>query len=132
MHDPLLVRCLERFGDLRRKPQRIARGKTTRRARDPLGKCLPFDELHDEEVATVSLLEPEERRDARMVERGERLRLALESRHAVRVGDESLEHQLQRNRAIELGVARAIHLAHSTGAEWAHDLVRAETCASIK
>ncbi len=66
------------------------------------------------------------RHDVRMLERGDRARLALEPRQAVGVVCERFGEQLQRHVAPELGVAGAIHLAHATGAERREDLVMAE------
>ena len=50
-----------------------------------LGERLALDELHDQEVAAVRLLHAEQRRDVRMVERGEHLGFTLESDDAIRV-----------------------------------------------
>ena len=61
-----------------------------------------------------------------MVERREHLRLALESREAFAIAGERVGQDLDRDLASELGVARAIHLAHPAGAERRNDLVRTE------
>ena len=47
-----------------------------------LGQGRALDELHDESTDAVALLEPEDRGDVRMMELGEELRLAFESREA--------------------------------------------------
>ena len=49
-------------------------------------------------------------RDVGMVERRQRLRLALESHHAIGIGRECGGQHLQGDGAVELGIARAIHL----------------------
>ena len=61
-----------------------------------------------------------------MVQRGEQLRLALETREAVRIGREEVGQDLQRDVAIEPRIARAIHLAHAARADERDDFVGAE------
>ena len=67
-----------------------------------------------------------EGRDVRMVERREHLRLAREARDALGVAGEALREDLQRDVAPELGVSRAIHLAHAASPERAGDRIRPE------
>ena len=67
-----------------------------------------------------------------MIERREHLRLAAEPCDAVAVERERLGQNLQRDVAIELCIARAIHLAHPAGPEGGEDFVRAETGARLK
>ena len=62
-----------------------------------------------------------------LAQRGQRRRLALESRESIGIGGHGVWHHLDRNVTTELRIARAIHLPHSTGAEHGHDFVRAET-----
>jgi hypothetical protein len=64
-----------------------------------------------------------------MIERGERVRLALESRKAIRVGCELLREDLERDRPPEPCVDCTIHFAHAAGAERRIDLVDAEAAA---
>ena len=61
-----------------------------------------------------------------MVQRGERAGLALESGQAFGVVCESFRQDFDRDVALELRVARAIHLAHATGANSAGDFIGAE------
>ena len=65
----------------------------------------------------AAVLEAVDLRDVRMIQRGERLRFALEARQAVGVGRERLGQDLDRDVAIELRVARAIDLAHAACAD---------------
>ena len=65
-----------------------------------------------------------------MVEGREDLRFALEPREPVRVGCKRLRQNLQRDVTIELGVSRAVDLAHTTGADLGQDLVLTEHFAS--
>ncbi len=93
--DPALVRGLERLGDLARDRKRFL--ERDRPARDPRVQALAFDELHDEDVTPVHGLEGVDRRDAGVIQRGERLRLALETRDAVPVLEELLGQDLDRD-----------------------------------
>ena len=61
-----------------------------------------------------------------MVERGEHLRFALEPGESFGVAGEGVRQDLDRDVAIQLGIARAIHLAHAAGPHGGEDLVRAE------
>ena len=107
MDDALLVRGFERVGDLLRDRQHV--GERQRTAPDDRGEVLTIDELHHERV----LLDAVDRADVRMVERGEQLRLAREPSQAAGVSRKELGQDLQRNVAIESGVAGAIDLAHA-------------------
>ena len=64
-----------------------------------------------------AVLEAVDRRDVRMVERGEDLRLALEAREPLGIARERVGQNLQRDVAVELGVAGPIDLAHPAGAD---------------
>ena len=77
-----------------------------------------------------AVLEPVDGRDVRMIQRREDFRFALEPRHSFRVSRDRLWQDLDGDIAIELRVARAIYLAHATGAEGGDNLVRTEARAS--
>jgi hypothetical protein len=64
-------------------------------------------------------------RDVRMVERGQRLRLALEAGHALRIAGELVGENFQRDVTVELGVARAVDLPHSAFADQGGHFIRA-------
>ena len=87
---------------------------------------LALDQLQDDRRLAVGFVEAVDRGDIGVVQRREQLRLALESRDAIRVGHESVGEDLDRDVATELGVARAIDLAHPAGAEWRDDFIRPE------
>ena len=140
--DALLVRLLERLGDLPRDWQRLVR--CDRSPLQPLGEVLALDQLHGDQVnrraiAKRGRLEAIELCDVRVVERGEQLRLALEAREPVGVGGERGGQQLQSHLAAEPRVRRAVDLAHAAGADRPDDLVRPEAlsrrdghvCASV-
>ncbi len=63
------------------------------------------------------MFEPEYLCDVRMIERGERLRFALEARETLGVIGERRRQNLQGHVAAELRVAGAIDLAHPAGSE---------------
>ena len=52
-----------------------------------------------------------------MVQRGQRLRLAGEAGEAIGIGRQRRGQDLEGDVAIELGIARAIDLAHPAGAQ---------------
>jgi hypothetical protein len=62
--------------------------------------------------------------DVRVVQRGKRLRLAFEAHQPIGIGRERLGQDFQRDVAIELRIARAIHLTHAACAEAAGDFVQ--------
>jgi hypothetical protein len=62
-----------------------------------------------------------------MAERREHLRFALEARHPELVVGEDIAEDLQRDVASELGIARAVHLAHAPRAEGGDDLANADS-----
>jgi hypothetical protein len=66
-----------------------------------------------------------------VVERREHSRFALETGEAIRIAGEGVRQDLQRDLAIQLGIARAVHLAHAAGPEGGENLVRAEAGAGL-
>ena len=94
--------------------------------RDALRQILALDELHHERVHAAGLLEPIDRRDVGMIQRRERLRLALEPRQAVGVRRERVRQDLDRDLAAERRVRRPIHLPHAAFADRRGDFVDAE------
>ena len=72
-----------------------------------------------------------DRRDVGMVEGGEHLRFSAEPCDAITIKREGVRQDLQRDIAIELGVARAIDLARAPFAEQGHDFVRADASAGV-
>ena len=124
MHDPRLVRRLEPLGDLAADVRRLVDGQ--RPAREPRREVLPGDELHGDEARAPDLVDAVDVREVRMVQRRQRLRLALEApQQLVGVG-QLLGQDLDRYLALEARVPGAVDLAHPPGAEWAEDLVMDE------
>jgi hypothetical protein len=109
---------------LEREPERILDGQCA--SFEAFSERLPFDELHRDEARAVVLIEPLDRGKIRVIERRERLRLALKPDQAIRVFRKVARQSLDRDLATELGVARAPDFAHPAFAERARNLVVAE------
>ena len=77
-------------------------------------------------VVFPDLGEAVDRGDVGMVERGQRLRFALEAHDAIGVCRECNRQDFERDEAVEVGVARAIHLTHAAGTERAQDFMGTE------
>ncbi len=68
-------------------------------------------------------------RDVRVIERGQDLRFAPEARKTIGIIGHRRQQHLDRDVAIQLRVARAMHLAHTAYAQGREDVVRAESSA---
>ena len=119
---PLLVRRFERLGDLSRNRQRLV--ERNRPACDPLRQILAFNEFKDQRFHAIGVFDPVNVCDVRMVQRREHLRFSAEPREAVGIVGDSWQQHLDCDVSIQLGVARAIHLAHPACAERGQDFVR--------
>lgn len=126
MNDTRLVAGLERLGDLFGDRERFVDGNLP--LRDAIGQRRPFDELEDQRAR----LEAVDAGDVGVVQRGENLGLARESGDALGVGRERLRQHLERDVAVERGVAGAIHLAHAALPEGGEDLERPETRSGVE
>ena len=89
----------------------------------------PSTSLHHDRANPIRLFEAVDLRDVRMIQRGEDLRFAAEAGQAFGVVGDTGEEHLDGDVALELGVARAVHLAHSTAPDEGQDFVRAESSA---
>ena len=94
--------------------------------RDDLLQRFALDELHRQEGDAVRLFDRVDRDDAGMIEGGDALRLAREAGTAMGIGGATFEQHFERDVAMQLRIARAIHLAHPAGADQRHDFVRSE------
>jgi len=124
MDDPLLVRPLERIGDLGRVAQHLLRRQ--RAALQALGQRLALEQLHHEVVDPVLGPHVVERANVGMVEAGDGAGLALEALPERGVGSEVGGKDLDRDGALEPRVARAVDLAHPTRPQRREDLVGPE------
>jgi hypothetical protein len=128
--DAFFVRCLERLGDLLRDGQRL--GHRQRAACQAVGERLTVDQFQNEKLRAVRLVQAVDGADVRMIERSEDLRFTAEASDAVGISGETRGQEFQRDVAIQLRVARAVHLAHAACAEGREDLVGAEASAGNK
>jgi hypothetical protein len=131
MNDPFLVRRLNGVDDLAGDAQRLVNSQPRALRRvELLGERLAIHELEDDvrdaSPRIAPLLEAKDLGDVWMIERGQQLRLAREARSALRISDEGVGQDFDGDVAIELGIASAIHLAHSASPKRAEDLVRTE------
>ena len=123
MDDALLVRGVERFGDLPRDVSASAIAQRT--ALETIGERRSLDELQDERRLPPSTSSSAvDRADVRMIERRQQARFAREPGAALRIGGEVRGQNLDRDVATEPAVARAIDLAHAAGAERRDDRCR--------
>ena len=121
-----LVRGLQRQGDLPCDGQHLVQGD--RSLFEAFGEGRALDQLQDQRARAAGLLEAVDLGDVGVVQRGEDPGLSLEARQPVRVGGERLGQHLQRDVAVELRVAGAVHLAHAAGPERAGDVIGADPC----
>ena len=89
-------------------------------------QCRTFNELEYQRVRAPAVFKPVDRRNVLVIQRGQDLRLALEAGEPVRVEGERFGKNFERDVAVELRVARAVHLAHTADAKRIAHLVRSE------
>ena len=121
MDDAFLVSVLHCLRDLPEKRQGFIHGNDP--ARDTFSQRFPFHELHDEKGRALGFFEPIERGDTRMVQRREKLRFTLESQETIFVLRKLRGKQLDRHFPPQLGIVRAIDLAHPALADLFDDFV---------
>src|SRR5262249_31450385 len=124
MNDPLLVSRFNGILNLRRNAQRFI--DWNRAAGQSFGESFPVDELKDEKLRLFKLAKIENRRDMRMIQRRQHLRLTLESCDTVRIASERFRKYLDRYVTFQPQVARAIDITHAAGADETHNLVIAD------
>ena len=104
----------------------VERRREEKRTASTLCALDPESSAHDEGGSDRGLFQAVDLRDVRVIQRGERLRFAFESRQSIRIVGERVGKNLQRDVTIEFRVPRAIDLAHPTRAERGDDLVGSE------
>jgi hypothetical protein len=127
MDNTFVVRSVERLRNLTRNRER--RVERHRPARDSSGEIFALDKFHHQEVAAGRLFQSKQRRDVRVMDRGQQLRLALEARRSIAIAREAVRKDLQRDKPPEFGVSGFVDLAHPPGAERRQDLIDTERCA---
>ena len=130
MDDALLMRGFESLGDLLRDWQRLV--DWDRALCKALRQVVTFDQFHHEGVQAGRLLEAVNRGDVGMIQRRERLRLALETCQAFGVRGERARQDLDRDLSAQRRVGGAIHLTHAPFANRGRDLVDAEAGAGTE
>ena len=129
MDDARRVRGGQRIGRLREVVERPLQIAATRI--DHLTQRFTPDQLHRDEVdhlpgTGVPLADFIDRQQVRMVQGRGRARLLNESRQAAGVPGERLRQDLNRDRAVKLGIVGAIDLAHAAAAQQRTDPVTAK------
>jgi hypothetical protein len=104
MHDAGFVRGLDACGDLSAHLQRLVHGQ--RAAREARGKGLARDELQHQVAVSLDLLDPVDAGHVRVVERRQQAGFAFEASEAFGVLCETIGKRLDRDVALEAGVAR--------------------------
>ena len=124
VHDAAAVRGIERSGDLGAEGEHLVDGQ--RPFPQPVGERLALEVLHDQEVDAVLVSHVEEGADVGVLEARDRLGLALQPLLELGAVRQVRGQHLDRDRALEPGVAGAVHLAHAAGAGGLFDSIRAE------
>ena len=124
VHDALLMRGVERLGDLPGNLERLARAASGRRR--AARQRLPVDVFEDQEPRALILFESVDAGDVRMVQRCQELRLAGEAGDVLGIAGQRFGQRLDGDRAAKLGVAGAIHHSHAARAQGRRHFIRTD------
>ncbi len=113
----------ETVGHLDTQIEHFADGQ--RRARQEVAHRRPFDEFRDDEGRSIVRADVVDRDDVGMIQRARGLRLVEEALLARRIGA-GARQDLDGDRAVQTGIARAIHFAHPAGTQQGDDFIRPE------
>ena len=127
MDDAPGVGLFESLGDLLRDTEGFFKGD--RPSVESLLDVLTLDQLEDEEGLNVGLLQPVDRADVRVVQRGEELRLAAKAAESLFILGHLGGQNLDRHVAPEVRVGGAVDLPHPPGPEPVGDPVVKERLA---
>ena len=97
-----------------------------RPAFDTCGQRLAFEQFEYEVLGVVLSADVVQAADVRVIERRDRLGLALEPCAELRVTRQLRREHLHGDLAVEARIAGLIHLAHASGPDQGEDLVGAE------
>jgi hypothetical protein len=124
MNHAFPMRGVERGRDLASGHQRPIDGK--RATLQPVGECLSFEELHDQERHAPEIADVMNRADVRVGDSGHGPGFALESfeLHSCGAG---CRQDLDRDRPVELWIPGGIDFTHTSGAERREDPVTADS-----
>ena len=120
--DAVLVRVLEGLRDLGGEKQRLRRGEPAL-AVDILLERDALDELHDDILHRERMAHIVHRDDVRVAEHGDGLRLGLELRLELGIGENLLAQHLDGDIAVETVIERFIDNGHAAGADDLEKLV---------
>ena len=123
MHHAVLMRVGERVADLPEDAPHLGRIECAAIV-NALRQRVAVDERHHEEDEAVLLVDAVDRDDARVRELRRRLRLAKESRTDLGAERELGRQELDRDRALETAILRAIHDPHAAAADLPIELIR--------
>jgi hypothetical protein len=125
VNDALGVRRLQALGDLVGDLNRVL--DRDRSSLDSLREVFAFDQFHDEEdLARIDRLQPEQRRDVRVIHTRQDLRLTLEASESLGVVSKSFRQDLDGHVPLEAGVLGAVYLTHAARTEGLGDHIVTE------
>ena len=127
---PCAMRFVERVGNLGGDRQRLV--ERQRPSFQPRGQSLALEMRHDEIVRAIDAANVVDAADVRMVQRGDRTRLALEASPRIGVAGDFTREDFDGNRAIETSIVGFVDLAHAAGAQRADDFIRTEPNAGVE
>jgi hypothetical protein len=122
--DVSLVSGFQSFGNLKRDPKIFF--KRHGAAGDPFRERFAVDILQHESQTAAGFLHSMDRRNVRVIQSRQHLRLAREARQAFGIALNRFGKNLQRHVAAQLCIARAIHLSHSARTERKENLIRTD------
>jgi hypothetical protein len=124
MHDVKEVCMGERVGDLHRVAEHIARWQ--RAPSEPVIERFALEILHHKVRPAVLIAYIEQRADVWVTEGGDRARLGLEPRTAIRPFGQFRVQQFDRNRSLQSRIPRLVDLAHPADTDERQDFVRTQ------
>src|SRR5262249_47805605 len=98
-------------------------------ASDSIGERLSIDEFEDDAAGVCRFLQSIDRSDVRMVQGREHFGLATKAPKPFRVARERIWQHFDRDVALQLRIARAIHLAHAARTDLRGNFIRTEASA---
>jgi hypothetical protein len=128
MDDAGAMRFVERSGNLHGVLERT--DDRERSSRETNRQRLALDVLHHQEIDPLVMSDVVQRADVRVVQRRHGARLAFEALACVDIARDVGGQHLDRDGAIETGVARFVHVAHAAGADVRDECVRSDMAAS--
>ena len=125
MDDALLVRGVERFGDLTRGLQCVLDWKGT--GLQPICQRGALDELEDQALEPLGVFHPVDGGDVLVVERRQKFGFALEPGQTLGISQERFREDLDGDIALQSGIACPIDLSHAARSDERDDFVGPET-----